>query len=146
LHTDKLISALSAGLARSGCNVLALGLDVVHIARIEESLLSFGERFEDRMFTPAEAEYARAAPGQRAERLAARFAAKEATIKALSLGSAGVDWREIEVLRHDDGSCSMALHGKAAAELVSRGGSRLLVCLSHDGEYAAAVVAVLSDT
>jgi holo-[acyl-carrier protein] synthase len=147
LHTERLINALSSGLTRTGCNVLALGLDVVHIPRIEESLRSFGERFEDRMFTPAEAAYARAAPGQRAERLAARFAAKEATIKALSLGSTGVDWREIEVIRHEeDGSCSMALHGKAAAALASRGGSRMLVCLSHDGDYAAAVVAVLSDT
>jgi holo-[acyl-carrier protein] synthase len=129
-----------------GGNVLALGLDVVHIPRMEESLRSFGERFEARLFTPAEAAYARTAPGQRAERLAARFAAKEATIKALSLGSTGVDWREIEVVRQQDGSCAMALHGKAAAELASRGGSRMLVCLSHDGDYAAAVVAVLSDT
>lgn len=145
MHTDKLISELSSGLSLRAGNVRALGLDVVQIARIEESLRSFGERFEDRLFTPAEIAYARAAPVQRAERLAARFAAKEATIKALSLGSVGVDWRDIEVLRHDDGSCSMALHGKAAAALALRGGS-MLVCLSHDGDYAAAVVAVLSDT
>lgn len=146
MHADNLINELSSALARSGCNVLALGLDIVHIERMEESLLSFGERFEDRLFTAAEAEYARSAPGQRAERLAARFAAKEATIKALSLGSVGVDWREIEVARQEDGSCSMVLHGKAAAALASCGGRRMLVCLSHDGDYAAAVVAVLSDT
>lgn len=146
MHTDKLISALSSGLAGAGGNVRALGLDVVHIPRIEESLRSFGERFEDRLFTPAEVAYARSAPALRAERLAARFAAKEATIKALSLGSSGVDWREIEVARQEDGSCSMALHGKAAAALASQGGNRMLVCLSHDGDYAAAVVAVLSDT
>jgi holo-[acyl-carrier protein] synthase len=146
MHARKLINSMSAGLGACGANVLALGLDVVQIARIEESLQSFGERFEDRMFTPAEAAYARSAPNQRAERLAARFAAKEATIKALSLGNTGVDWREIEVVRHDDGSCSLALHGKAAAALASRGASRVLVCLSHEAGYAAAVVAVLSDT
>lgn len=146
MHADKLINALTAGLSQSGGNVLALGLDVVHIERIEESLRHFGDRFEERLFTAGEAGYARSAPGQRAERLAARFAAKEATIKALSLGNAGVDWREIEVLRQEDGSCSMALHGNAAVALASLGGNRMLVCLSHDGAYAAAVVAVLSDT
>jgi holo-[acyl-carrier protein] synthase len=146
LHVDKLINAFSSGLSLRAGNVLALGLDVVHIPRVEESLRNFGERFEDRLFTLAEAGYARSAPGQRAERLAARFAAKEAAIKALALSHEGVDWREIEVARQDDGSCSMTLHGKAAAALAQLGGKRMLVCLSHDGDYAAAVVAVLSDT
>lgn len=146
MHTGKLISELSSHLSLSSGNVLAMGLDLVHIPRMEESLRDFGERFEDRLFTSAEVEYARSAPLLRTERLAARFAAKEATIKALSLGHEGVDWREIEVTRQEDGSCSMALHGKAAAALTARGGSRLLVCMSHDGDYAAAVVAVLSDT
>ena len=147
MHSEELIKALSFGLSVSGGNVVALGMDLVHLPRIEESLRSFGERFEDRMFTPAEAAYARqGTPAQRIERLAARFAAKEAAIKALGLSEAGVDWRDIEVVREDDGRCSLALHGTASAALLSRGASRALVCLSHDGEYAAAVVAVLSDT
>lgn len=146
MHTDKLISAFSSVLATSAANVLALGLDVVHIPRMEESLRKFGERFEDRLFTSAETAYARSAPLLRAERLAARFAAKEAAIKALSLGHTGVDWRAIEVTRQQDGSCSMTLHGQAAVALAELGGKRMLVCLSHDGDYAAAVVAVLSDT
>ena len=132
-------------LSVSGSNVVALGMDLVHVARIEESLRDFGERFEDRMFAPAEAAYARSVPAQRAERLAARFAAKEAAIKALSLSEVGVDWRDIEVVRHDDGRCTLALHGKAAEALDAMGARRAIVCLSHDGEYAAAVVAVLSD-
>jgi holo-[acyl-carrier protein] synthase len=146
MQTEKLIHALSNGLVGTGVRVVALGIDIVHIPRIEESLRSFGERFEDRMFTPAEAAYARAVPQQRAERLAARFAAKEAAIKALSLSEVGVDWREIEVLRNEDGSCGLALHGKAREAMRNAGGARALVCLSHDGDYAAAVVAVASDT
>lgn len=145
MHTEKLIHALSNGLVGQGVRVLSLGIDIVHIPRIDESLRSFGERFEDRMFTPAEAAYARSVPAQRAERLAARFAAKEAAIKALSLSEAGVDWREIEVVRQEDGGCRLALHGKALEALRALGGASALVCLSHDGDYAAAVVAVASD-
>ena len=125
---------------------MRVGIDLVDVSRIAASIDAFGDRFLRRVFTDGELAYAQASPALTAERLAARFAAKEATIKALSLGNAGVDWREIEVLRQEDGSCSMALHGKAAVALASRGGNRMLVCLSHDGDYAAAVVAVLSDT
>jgi holo-[acyl-carrier protein] synthase len=146
MHSAKLINALSNGLAVTGGRVVGLGIDVVHIPRIEESMRSFGECFAERMFTAAEAEYARSAPQQQAERLAARFAAKEATIKALSLSEAGVDWRDIEVVRQQDGSCGLALHGKALDAARARGVASALVCLSHDGDYAAAVVAVLSDT
>jgi holo-[acyl-carrier protein] synthase len=145
LHTEKLIRDLSNGLCVTGLPVVALGIDIVHIDRIRESMRDFGQRFEERMFTPAEAQYARAVPGQQAERLAARFAAKEAAIKALSLSEAGVDWRDIEVVRETDGSCRLALHGKAAEAARARGIARALVCLSHDGDYAAAVVAALSD-
>ena len=144
MDAKELIHALSFGLS-GGSNVVAIGLDVVFVSRIEESLQSFGERFEDRMFTPAEIAYARSAAGQRAERLAARFAAKEAVIKALSLSETGLAWRDIEVVRKDDGSCAIALHGAAAAALAKLGADRVLVSLSHDGDYAAAVVAVLSD-
>src|SRR5687768_8326557 len=132
MHTDKLIHALSFGLAVTGERVVGLGIDLVHIPRIEESMRSFGDRFAQRMFTAAEADYARSAPRHEAERLAARFAAKEAAIKALSLSEAGVDWRDIEVVRGDDGSCSLALHGKALEAARVRGVARALVCLSHD--------------
>ena len=146
LHAEKLIRGLSFGLSETGPNTSRLGLDLVHIPRIEESLRDFGERFVKKLFTPAEAAYADASSAHRAERYAARFAAKEAAIKALSLSEAGVDWKDIEVVRREDGSCELALHGKAkeAADLLRA--NRAIVCLSHDGEYAAAVVAVLSDT
>ena len=146
MDPKRLIQPLSFGLSGSGANVVAVGLDVVFIPRIVESLQSFGERFEERLFTPAEIAYARSAPAQRAERLAARFAAKEAVIKALAMGDTGLDWRDIEVVRSEDGGCSIVLHGTAGSALAARGDDRVLVSLSHDADYAAAVVAVLSDT
>lgn len=121
-------------------------MDLVHVPRIEESLRDFGERFTARLFTDAEVAYARSSGPEQAARLAARFAAKEATIKALSLSEAGVNWREMEVRRADDGACSLVLHGRARDAARALGVGSVLVCLSHDGEYAAAVVAALSDT
>lgn len=143
--TEQLIRALSKELSVAQAGPTRIGIDLVHIARIEESLRTIGERFVHRMFTAQEADYANSAPHARAERLAARFAAKEAAIKALGLPEAGIDWREIEVVREDDGRCSLALHGRALQHVRAIGSPRALVCLSHDGEYAAAVVAVLSD-
>lgn len=140
----QLIQALSKEL--SGRPVQRIGMDLVHIPRIAESLRDFGERFARRFFTAAEIAYAESSPAQRLERYAARFAAKEATIKALSLSEAGLDWRDVEVVRADDGSCSLALRGQAQASAAALGIGNVLVCLSHDGEYAAAVVAALSDT
>lgn len=147
MHTEKLIHDLSIGLVVTGARVVAMGIDIVHIPRIRESMRSFKGRFEERMFTAGEVDYARRDGTQHEpERLAARFAAKEAAIKALSLSEAGVDWRELEVVRQDDGSCRLALHGKALEIARANGIATALVCLSHDGEYAAAVVAALSDT
>ena len=121
---------------------LRVGIDLVRAASIALSIYEHGDAYLERVFTAQEVADCKRDP----LRLAARFAAKEATIKALSLSEAGLDWREIEVVRHDDGRCSLALHGKAAAALAARKADRVLVCLSHDGDYAAAVVAVLSDT
>ena len=140
----QLIQGLSKEL--SGWPVRRIGMDLVHIPRIEESLRNFGARFTQRFFTPAEIEYAESAPTQRLERYAARFAAKEAAIKALSLSEAGLDWRDVEVVRAADGACSLELGGVAREAAAAQGIARVLVCLSHDGEYAAAVVAALSDT
>jgi holo-[acyl-carrier protein] synthase len=118
-----------------------VGLDLVHIPRIAQSLQAFGERFQRKLFTDHEIAYAASAPAHRDERFAARFAAKEATIKALQLGNAGVSWREMEVWREATGECTLRLHGRAA-EIAAQAGlhPELTVCLSHDGDYAAAVV------
>ena len=81
--------------------------------------------------------------GLAAERLAARFAAKEAALKAFDLGNEGVDWRDIEVRKLAGGACRLELHGKAAALAAERGAGEIALSLSHDGDYATAVVTAL---
>jgi len=120
-----------------------VGIDITSVPAIAESLERFGERFLRRLFTADEIEYATEASDLAPERLAARFAAKEAAIKAFDLGNRGVDWREIEVRKLPGGACCLQLHGKAAA-LAYRGDTdEIALSLSHDGDYAAAVVTAL---
>jgi holo-[acyl-carrier protein] synthase len=123
-----------------GCGGARVGIDIVQVSRIAESLASFGERFRRRLFTAGELAYADRSPALAAERLAARFAAKEAALKAFDLCEAGIDWREIEVCRQADGACRLALHGKAAAQACTDPDS-VSLSLSHDGDYAVAIVA-----
>jgi holo-[acyl-carrier protein] synthase len=117
-----------------------VGIDLVQVSRIAESLRCFGDRFLRRIFTPAEIAYATEAPALTAERLAARFAAKEAAIKALRLATDGIDLRLIEVERTPSGECELALHGAAREAARALGTSELAVSLSHEGDYATAVV------
>ncbi len=119
---------------------VGVGIDLVRVSRVAASLAQFGERFLRRVFTEAEIAYATSSPGLTAERLAARFAAKEAAIKALGLADQGVGWRQIEVQRLPSGSCRLVLHGAAHAAAADAGVSELAVSLSHEGDYATAVV------
>jgi holo-[acyl-carrier protein] synthase len=136
--------ALSSTLPSAGG--LRVGLDLVQISRIRESLDRFGERFMRRLFSDAEIAYACESDGVCAERLAARFAAKEATIKALSMSEAGIGWRDIEVCKLPEGACHLALHGKAKSWASGLGVSDVALSLSHDGDYAGAVVTALCTT
>lgn len=114
---------------------MRVGIDLVRISAISESLDHFGERFLHRVFTEAEVSYAMSAPLLAASRLAARFAAKEATRKALRFD--GIGWRDIEVVRQPDGACEIELHGVARAV---GGIGRLALSMSHEGDHATAVV------
>ena len=89
---------------------LRVGIDLVQVSRIEESLARFGDRFLQRVFTSDEIAYATSATPHTASRLAARFAAKEATIKALGLVEHASPWRDIEVRRAASGACAIELH------------------------------------
>lgn len=120
-----------------------LGFDLARVSGIAESIRLFGRRFTDRLFTARELDYALSGTGQCAERLAARFAAKEAVIKALNLSEAGVGWRDIEVVKRADGSCAVVLHGEAHRVAQAMGAREILLSLSHDGDCAGAVVHVL---
>ncbi len=122
-----------------------LGFDLARESGIAESIRLFGRRFTDRLFTDREIDYALSGTGQCAERLAARFAAKEAVIKALGLSEAGVGWRDIEVVKQSDGGCQVALHGAARRRADELRVRQVLLSLSHDGDCAGAVVQVLLD-
>jgi holo-[acyl-carrier protein] synthase len=120
--------------------VIGIGIDVVEIARIRRLRERWQDRFLQRVFTGAELAYAlhRHDPAQH---LAARFAAKEATLKALGTGlSMGVRWREMEVRRpRGQGPC-LTLSGRTAELADARGIRRLHVSLSHDAGLAVAQV------
>jgi holo-[acyl-carrier protein] synthase len=117
-----------------------LGFDLVQVSQVVQSVERFGLAFQERLFTRGELAYAQDGHGVSAERLAARFAAKEAVIKALQLSDAGVGWRDIEVLKREGGDCELQLHGRVAELAAAMGVDRILLSLSHDGDYAAAVV------
>lgn len=123
---------------------LRVGIDIAQISAIGASLEAFGARFLGRIFSPAEAAYATQSLPLAPQRLAARFAAKEAAMKAFGWSDAGVAWREIEVTRAADGACALALHGSAARLAAEGGWTDICVSLSHDGDYATAVVAALA--
>lgn len=126
---------------QAGPGGLRVGLDLVDTRRIRESIDRFGSRFVQRLFTEGEIAGARrGASSWCAENLAARFAAKEAAIKAFDLTEAGVGWRDIEVRKLPGGACRLALHGTAAAQAAALGVSDIALSLSHDGDYAGAVV------
>lgn len=119
---------------------LRVGTDLVRVSRIAASLEEFGERFLRRVFTDAEIAYATESPASTAERLAARFAAKEATVKALGLPEQPRDWREIEVCRMPSGACELTLHGGIREAAARLGAGPFALSLSHDGDYAVATV------
>jgi holo-[acyl-carrier protein] synthase len=119
---------------RTGVATLQVGVDIVEISRVEASLRRFGDRFRRRVYTAGEL----AEVGQSPPSLAARFAAKEAAIKAL--GSSEVALHEIEVFRLDGGRPELRLHGRAAAQADALGVQELALSLAHSREYAVAMV------
>jgi holo-[acyl-carrier protein] synthase len=120
--------------------IVGTGVDIAEVKRIQAAVNRFGERFLKRVFTPAELRYCMAKPNA-AERLAARFAAKEAGMKAIGTGlRLGVTWQDVEVLRMPGQRPILQFHGKAA-EFASRlGCKRTHLSLSHTKEQAIAHV------
>src|SRR5918998_5906484 len=112
-----------------------LGIDIIKVDRIRETLARFGERFASRVLTPAEAAYVRGRP----ETFAGRWAAKEAVSKVLGLGVRGVGWRDIEVLPNRAGQPQVRLHARAARRAAWLGLEELTVSISHERGTAVAV-------
>lgn len=117
--------------------VLGIGIDIVEIDRIERALKRHGERMRRRLFT--EGELSDCAPGPNEGRqLAARYAAKEATLKALGRGLRGVRWVDAEVVKDAWGRPQMRLHGALRQLAAELGVAEVLVSLSHGRDYAVA--------
>ena len=120
--------------------VIGVGTDLMEIARIQQSIARFGERFLERIFTPREIEYCLRKKNA-AESFAARFAAKEAGAKALGTGiSRGVGWLELEVAREPGGRPTLQLSGRAAERAHSLGVAHISLSLTHSRDVALAVV------
>ncbi len=124
--------------------ILGIGTDLAEVSRVRDSVSRFGDRFLGRVYTQRERDYAQS-KANAAERLAARFAAKEAGMKAIGTGwSRGVRWRDIEVINERSGRPTLRLHGAALQIAESIGVTRITISLTHTAEIAFAVV-ILED-
>lgn len=121
--------------------IVGLGVDLVRIPRLAAVLQRFGQRFKERVFTPAEIAYCE---GQRqpVQNYALRFAAKEAMSKALGVGlrQNGIRWREVEVIPTPSGKPELRVSGRAADLCAALGVRGMFVSLTDEGEYGVAVV------
>ncbi len=112
-----------------------VGVDLVELSRISAVHERFGERFRSRVLTEDEARYCRT----KVERIAGRWAAKEAISKVLGLGVRGVGWREIEILPNWAGAPQVTLHGRALQRAAVLALEEVSVSISHERSMAVAV-------
>jgi holo-[acyl-carrier protein] synthase len=124
---------------------LRVGTDLVPVAHVADSVARFGDRYLDRIYTAHELSCCQGIPAVRAAGLAARFAAKEATLKVLRPVGHQPEWRSIEIRRHPDGWCAIHLTGGAARMAAEQGIHNLAVSLTHESGMAAAVVVAVCD-
>ena len=127
-------------------SIIGHGIDLVEIDRIERMRVDHGPTFLDRCFTAGEQAYAESAPRVRAERYAARFAAKEAILKAFGTGlREGIAWTDMDVVRNDLGAPSIVLSGEAAEFAATLGITSWMISISHTAELAMASVIAVGD-
>ena len=120
--------------------IVGTGIDIAEVPRIAQSIERFGDRFLRRIFTDGEIRYCDS-KANRAERYAARFAAKEAAMKALGTGwNHGVRWCDCEVVRLPGGRPTLQFHGKAAEFAAKLGTRNVALSLTHTKEQAMAQV------
>ena len=119
----------------------AVGIDLIAIPRVRAVMERHNGRFLRRVYTPEEVAFCRG----RVPELAARFAAKEAVMKALGTGARGVGWREIEVLPDRRGKPLVYLYGGAKSRADEMGLQGIDVSLSHERDYAIAVAVAARD-
>lgn len=120
--------------------IVGTGIDIAEVPRIRQSIERFGQRFLQRVYTEGEMRYCDS-KANRVERYAARFAAKEAAMKALGTGwNHGVRWRDCEVAREPGGRPTMRFHGKAGEFAAKLGVKNIALSISHTEEEAIAQV------
>jgi holo-[acyl-carrier protein] synthase len=120
--------------------IVGTGIDIAEVPRIRQSIERFGDRFLHRVFTDGEIRYCDS-KANRFERYAARFAAKEAAMKALGTGwNHGVRWRDCEVVRMPGGRPTIAFHGKAGEFAAKLGTKNTALSITHTAEHAFAQV------
>jgi holo-[acyl-carrier protein] synthase len=120
--------------------IVGSGIDLAEVDRIRRAIERYGQRFVQRVYTPKEIAYVESKAG-RFERYAARFAAKEAGMKAIGTGwRLGVRWQDFEVTNLASGRPSLALHG-VAREVAARLGAKVItLSLTHTAQYGIAFV------
>jgi holo-[acyl-carrier protein] synthase len=119
---------------------LRVGVDLVSVDSVRESLATHGEHYLRRVYTEREVRECSGADGVDAQRLAGRFAAKEATLKVLRPGDVGIPWSTIEVQRDSEGWVELALAAPADALAIDHGISELALSITHENGFASAVV------
>ena len=124
--------------------IIGIGTDLIEVKRISEAIDRYGERFLKRIFTALEIEYCsarKAAPLH----YAGRFAAKEATFKAMGKGWGGdISWNEIEIYNEPSGAPHLNFYGKALALVKEKQMSAAYVTITHIEQFAAAAVVLES--
>jgi holo-[acyl-carrier protein] synthase len=125
--------------APSGLYVPYTGVDAAEIPRVARAYERWGQRFLDRVFTPAEQRYC----GTRAQRLAGRFAAKEAISKVLGTGIRYIRWREMEILPDPRGKPVVTLYGRALSVAANLRLGPVSVSITHTGDLALAFAMAL---
>lgn len=120
--------------------ILGIGTDLAEVGRIRQSISQFGERFLNRIYTENERAYA-SSKANAAERFAARFAAKEAGMKAIGTGwRRGVTFKDFEVVNERSGRPNLTLRGVAAEIADQLGVTQISISLTHTRDMAFAVV------
>jgi holo-[acyl-carrier protein] synthase len=119
---------------------LRVGVDLVSVDSVRESLAAHGEHYLKRVYTEREVRDCAGPEGLDPERLAGRFAAKEAALKVLRPGETGIAWSAIEVERDPEGWVTLALDEPAAAVAQAQGIGELALSITHENGFASAVV------
>ena len=120
--------------------IVGTGIDIAEVERLRAAITRYGDRFLERIYTPDERRYCDS-KANRIERYAARFAAKEAAMKALGTGwNHGVRWRDCEVVRPPGRRPTIVFHGKAGEFAAKLGVRNAALSISHTAEQAIAQV------